>query len=131
LSLDERPDELDRIRRIIAHSGLRAGTLATSVRLLEADAERVLGSALRVAAVLGFERVRVFSGDSDGAVDDAVVQAAEVVRSCIAEAKELGVVIALETHHLFSSARTVAAVAQQVEDPSFGVVWDVMHTHAA
>ena len=47
----------------------------------------------------------------------------------LGRAHELGVVVALETHDAFSSARLVGELLDRLGDPAFAAVWDLHHPH--
>ena len=89
--------------------------LDTSLRLGEPG----LVDALELAAEWGAPALRVFGGEAV-AIDDE-----------LARAEELGVVILVETHDDWSSARRLSAVLERFDSAWLGAVWDLHHPFRA
>jgi fatty-acyl-CoA synthase len=70
------------------------------------------------------------AGDASG-VDDDVENGwvASALRAAAPPAERAGVVIALETHDAFSSARRTAAVLDAVNSSHVGAIWDSHHPY--
>jgi sugar phosphate isomerase/epimerase len=121
--------------RRIADSGVTLETLATSVRLIDADrALADLPPLIAMAAEMKAARLRVFSGPTPGdreAGADEAKRMADVLGAALPIARQAGVGIALETHHALSGSQPVAELLALVPDRTFGVIWDYVYTWMA
>lgn len=129
------PAERAEVRRKVEDQGLQLCAVATSVRSAVADAterSRQMESLRRyidLAADLGAKCVRTFGGERPQGVELKYVidYVAEAYASVVGYAGERGVTVLMETHDYWSHSSEVRAVAEQVNHPSFGVLWDIMH----
>jgi fatty-acyl-CoA synthase len=97
--------------------------LDTSIEL-GADFDDSLPAALELAREWGAPLVRVFGGAA-GDLDDV----ARRLAPALDVAERLGVVVALETHDSFSSARRVAELLGRVPSHALGALWDFHHPY--
>lgn len=83
------------------------------------------------AHVLEVPVLRVFGGpDEPGSTEsDATARVADALARVAPEAHQAGVMIALETHDAFASARRVAHVVKRVASPAVGALWDSHHPY--
>lgn len=99
------------------------------------ERERQLGALLHwieLAHHLSVPIIRVFGGRGNGGGGDEAEEngwVAHTLRHAVPEAKHAGVIVALETHDAFSSARRVAAVLREVNAPSVAALWDSHHPY--
>ena len=138
-------------RRLSAQTGLPIVALGASSAFSSPDAavraaqEEDLRGMLEIAAEIGAPMVRAYGGGlprayaqdaarsyggnlPEGTGEDAVcAYIAESLDRVAARARELGVLIVVETHDGLSSARLMAKVLGLVAAPEVQALWDVMH----
>jgi sugar phosphate isomerase/epimerase len=127
-------DERARVAAQLRASGLAVTAVASSVRLVRGNvAAAELHALLEIAAQWRAPWVRVLSGALDPAAPRStqLEAMAEVVRGVLPLVERLGVGVALATDHDLSAAGAAAELLALVEDPGFGVIWDVLHTWRA
>lgn len=75
--------------------------------------------------------LRVFGGSNPQSPGDEEVNGwvAEALGSIAPEAEQAGVIVVIETHDAFSSARRVAHVLRQVASSGIGALWDSHHPY--
>lgn len=91
--------------------------LDTSIELAGAF-ERALPAAIAQAREWGTDMIRVFGGD---------VRDLDDVARRLEPLLEEDVIVAVETHDHFASAKRVAALVRMIGSPSFGAIWDLHH----
>jgi sugar phosphate isomerase/epimerase len=138
-------------KRLSRETGLPIVALGASSAFSSPDAaaraaqEKDLRGMIELAADLGAPMVRAYGGgfpraysrDADrsyggslpAGIDPDVVCAyiAESLDRVAARARELGVLIVIETHDGLSSARLMANVLGRVRSPEIQALWDVLH----
>lgn len=101
-----------------------------AVRAREVD---TLRRWIEVAHDLQAPILRVFGGEppNPAAVDDEEANGwvAQALAAAAPQAEQANVIIALETHDAFSSARRVAAVLRVVDSRHVGALWDSHHPY--
>ncbi|HEY7417563.1 MAG TPA: sugar phosphate isomerase/epimerase family protein [Ktedonobacteraceae bacterium] len=136
--------DADKIKRAVEQScarGIEICALDTPCTFnqasLDARFEQVekLRQWIRLAHELHIPILRVFGGESVTmpyphmrTIERYVVEA---LCQVVLEAEEACVIIALETHDAFSSARSVASVLKQVKSPFIGAVWNSQYPYRA
>ncbi|HZU14102.1 MAG TPA: sugar phosphate isomerase/epimerase family protein [Chloroflexota bacterium] len=109
-------------------AGIEVCALDTSCRLaLEGVSD--LQRWIALAGELSVPILRVFGGETEEPEDVVNARVAARLREITAEAEAAGVVVALETHDAFSSARRVATVLSDVPSRSAGALWDSHHPY--
>lgn len=134
------PADLTSVERRRIHTTLRNHNLTligigASTRFALPDpAERAANAAelrryLHLAHELEAPLVRTYGGTPPDGVstDQATEWVAASLEGLLAEAEELGVRIAIETHDAFARSATVAGVLNQLPSPALGAIWDVLH----
>jgi sugar phosphate isomerase/epimerase len=101
-------------RRAVARALERTRLACLDTSLRPDDPDGIL-AALDLAAEWGAPAIRVFGGDGD-------------LDRPLARAEELGVLVAIETHDEWSSARRLAGL---LGDDRVRAVWDLHHPHRA
>lgn len=122
-----------RVRSALAGSGLTLVGLGSTIRLAEGEPaalSRELAGYCELAAEWSAPLVRVFGGTLDAAQPrpEALGRIARALEQALHAARQLGVVIAIETHDDFSAAARLAELLALVPDAGVGAIWDVMHT---
>lgn len=88
---------------------------------------------IRLAHDLHVPIVRIFGGEALAAPrpDERTMErrVEEALCQVVLEAEEANVIIALETHDAFSSARRVANVVKKIRSPFVGAVWNIHHPY--
>jgi fatty-acyl-CoA synthase len=114
--------------------------LDTSCRLNQPDApdrDRQIADLLAwldLAHDLQVPVLRVFGGESPDTAgqpmehDHAIRRVVEALRLVADPAERAGVIVALETHDAFASARRVAAVVDAIGSKHVAALWDGLHT---
>lgn len=134
------PADLTSVERCRIHTTLRNHNLTligigASTRFALPDpAERAANAAelrryLHLAHELEAPLVRTYGGTPPDGVstDQATEWVAASLEGLLAEAEELGVRIAIETHDAFARGATVAGVLNQLPSSALGAIWDVLH----
>jgi sugar phosphate isomerase/epimerase len=122
--------EVAEAARQLRASTVRAHTLATGVHLAKGPiVSDELLRMLDIAAEWECRQLRVFAGSSQPQA--SIEDMAAVVRPVMERAASLGLRIGIETHDDLRAGRDAARLAELVDDPAFGIVWDMVHTAAA
>jgi sugar phosphate isomerase/epimerase len=114
--------------------GIAICCIATSCKFTTpADADHQLniaGDHIDLAYDLQCPCIRVFPGlyAKEISREDAVTSLVNSLRELAPYAQQRNVKVCVETHDSICDAPTMADVMRQVDHPSIGVVWDVMHT---
>jgi fatty-acyl-CoA synthase len=108
------PDTLGRVPLVCLDTSIELG----------GDFAGSLPAALELAREWRAPLVRVFGGPVDDLGD-----VARRLEPALALAERLGVVVALETHDSFASARRVGELLRLVPSPAFGALWDFHHPY--
>lgn len=125
----------ERVRSTFAEVQLPICCLDSSIRIATGeDPDRVadeLGSFVILAHDLGAPMIRVFGGDwpADATPAEVFATAAALLNRVAPIAEQHNVAIVLETHDTLASARTVAAILQQVPSKAIGALWDTHHPY--
>ena len=117
--------------------GLEICAFDTSCRFNVSDAEARahqcadLLAWIALAQKTSVSRLRVFGGANPQAPSDEEANGwvAEALHSVAGQAEQAGVIVVIETHDAFASARRVARVLQQVASPGIGALWDSHHPY--
>jgi len=123
----------EEIREKVAGNKIPVCCLATSCRFASPEhPRRNVSDALQridLAGDIGVPRIRVFGGafPEDVSREDAIVLAANSLRSIAERAHDRGVIVCMETHDAWCDPGHVAEVMRRVDHPSIGVNWDIMH----
>lgn len=124
----------ERVRAVCAAADLRIVCVDTSVKIAQPDpAQRAAQLRdgflfLELAAAWEAPFIRVFGGPPEDAGEATAIEAARACLVPLAErGRELGVVVALETHDAFSNSAVVAQVLEQA--PGAGALWDTLHPY--
>lgn len=122
-------------RKKFEDAGLSICCIATGQRFaMEDAAERAqnteaLKKYVDLAGDLGAKCVRVFGGKlGKGELTGIVRYVAAAIRPALDNAKARGVTVCIETHDDWCRAAQVRAVAEELDHPAFGILWDIMHT---
>ncbi|MER5864883.1 sugar phosphate isomerase/epimerase family protein [Kitasatospora sp. NPDC002040] len=114
--------------RQFGSAGVRPLTVCSYVRIAApGDDAAVLAELLdhvRLAADLGAPYVRVFPRGDDATAVRRLAAAAP-------EAARLGVRVLIETHDTHRAGADVARIAEAVDSPAVGGLWDLLHTWLA
>ena len=131
LSASERSE----VVRKMTDAGLEICCLATGVTMAVPD--RVQRAAhidqlhqyIDLAADLSSPLIRTFGGKRDHSVElsSVVDYVVEGYSEVLEHAAQCGVSVLLETHDDWICSAPVRAVAERIDHPSFGVIWDIMH----
>jgi sugar phosphate isomerase/epimerase len=132
----------ERVRQAVAlahEAGIDTCALGSSCYLNQSDPAALAGQVeelhhwIDLASEVRVPIVRVFGGpDRPGTGEDEGNEAvAYALTQVVPQAQGAGVVVALETHDAFSTARRTARVLQSVASPAAGALWDVFHTFEA
>jgi sugar phosphate isomerase/epimerase len=127
-------DERARVASQLSASGLAVTAVASAVQLVRGDvAATELHGLLEMASQWRAPWVRVFGGalDPDTPRSTQLDAMAGVVRTVLPVVERLGAGVALETRDDLSATGAAAELLALVEDPGFGVVWDVEQTWRA
>ena len=127
------------VRRTLAHGGLPAVAVDSSIRLTGGDPLPSLLGFLQLASDWESPLVRVFGGElpADDPANAARRQtqlesAARVLETVAPAAERLGVAIGVETHDSFSASSVVAELLAMVNSGAagpVGAVWDSHHPY--
>ena len=127
------------VRRTLAHGGLPAVAVDSSIRLTGADPLPSLLGFLQLASDWEAPLVRVFGGElpaddpANAARRQAQLESAARVLETVAPAAErLGVAVGVETHDSFSASSVVAELLAMVSSGAagpVGAVWDSHHPY--
>lgn len=122
-----------RVRSALASSGMTLVGLGSTIRLAEGEPaalSRQLAAYCELAAEWSAPFVRVFGGTLDTAQARPVAlgRIATALELALHATRQLGVVIAIETHDDFSTAGRLAELLALVPDAGVGAIWDLMHT---
>jgi sugar phosphate isomerase/epimerase len=124
--------------------GLEVCALDTSSRVNQPDKEgraatlAELQAWFRLAQEVQVPLLRIFGGSGKNDKNDSTPQPTEqeVDRQVIdflgqiaQEAERAHVIVALETHDFFSSARRVGSILKAVNSPAVGALWDSQHPY--
>lgn len=124
-----------RVAALFADAGVEVVTIAAYAKVAapgdDAPVLAEIDAALRLAADLGADFVRVFPGGGDLPVAEADALAARRLAAAAETAAGLGVRVLLETHDSHRGGLDVARVLGQVGHHSAGALWDLMHTWLA
>lgn len=86
--------------------------------------------ALAFCAACGIPMMRIFGNEVKPETEEA--QLAQIACYCTKlckEAEKVGVKVLLEVHGNLTTVERLLYVAERVENPAFGIIWDVGHTH--
>ena len=125
------------VAELLRDRGVHLASVDSTIRLVseqaEVEVEEELLAMLDIAAAWSAPLVRVLGGDPPDGLNesDALVRAGRMLNRISREAELRGVNLGLETQDTFSSSLMVARVMSGVGSPGVGVVWDLLHTHAA
>ena len=129
----------NQVRRTLAHGGLPAVAVDSSIRLTGDDPLPGLLRFLELASDWESPLVRVFGGElpADDLADPAgrrarLESAARVLETAALAAERLGVAIGVETHDAFSASSVVAELLAMVNSGAagpVGAVWDSHHPY--
>lgn len=122
--------EILRVADGLAGASLDMVCVDTSLRISNRSDDFVAqGEAyLRLASRWDAPFIRVFGGDpAKGLGGDGLDTAAEQLTSLIPAARELGVVVLVETHDVFAESRPLKALLERVDSPQVAVLWDLLH----
>lgn len=130
------PAERAGVRRRFEDAGVAVLGVAGYPRVAAGGADEPVLAEMRalleLARDLGAPYVRVFPGGEEGAVGAGLARsdAAAVRRLTKAAplAADLGVRVLLETHDSHRTGADAARVLREVDHPSCGALWDVLHT---
>ena len=87
-------------------------------------------NAIRIASRVGFSAIRVFGNIISGDENEIVLRVANGVRDVCLFAEEFKVSVLLEVHGDFNTVERLLPIADLCRDlKSFGIIWDVCHTH--
>ena len=133
VELDTTTEERAQIKAQAAEAGIALSCLATSCRYADpATVEAQVAETrqyIDLAADIGAPTLRVFGGKIPAGVtrEAAIQQVAQALGDVSAQAAERGVTICLETHDDWCAPADVVTVMAQVNQPTIGVNWDIMH----
>ena len=119
----------------MANLGIRPIVLGTSCMLHSADLREAAiaegKAAIAVASRLGIPYIRVFGNNIVGERESCILGVIEGLRSLCSLAKDCGICVLLEVHGDFNTLENLSPVVDAMaSEPSFGLIWDVAHTHA-
>jgi len=136
-------EKVNRAVALCRTSGLEVYALDTSCSFNHSDPdERMrqvadLLSWIRLAQDVQVPLLRVFGGEDRGQPGNTIGSleqeanqwVVDALRHVALEAEQAAVIVLLETHDAFSSARRVSAVLQAVDSPSIAALWDTHHPY--
>ncbi len=129
------PTDRLRLRKVMDDNDLKIIGLGASTKFSSPDADErrknldALQNYLALANDLEVPMVRSFGGQvHDGAtLAQTATWLAESFAQAMPVANQYGVTVILETHDAFCRGADVKRVTDQVDDPHFAVVWDILH----
>jgi len=126
--------EIQSTARRLRDTGLAVSGISSSIRLCDKTCQRQnLEEAKRtidVALALGCENVRVFGGGDPATL--GLQASIEIGRACLEEILSLPAARHLywlfETHDQWIKSANYRPLLESIQDPAFGVLWDMHHT---
>ena len=86
--------------------------------------------ALEIASRIGFSAIRVFGNSIKENESEVISRVANGVRELCVFADKLGVLVFLEVHGDFNTVERLMPIVDICREyNSFGVIWDICHTH--
>jgi sugar phosphate isomerase/epimerase len=134
---DASADELRRVREVFSRAGASIFALSAYTSYASADGRQVRANQdltrrlMALGAALGAGAVRCYGGKPEGEERSAVAaRIAAALRPLAKEAADGGIVLALETHTVWSRGADLMQIVGAVDSPGLGVVFDLNNTFA-
>lgn len=114
--------------------GLEISDFASSVQFHDLSKRQAMEKewkdCIRLCAAAGIPAIRVFGNEVAQAdtVEEEVKIIAEGIQAMCDDAKGLPVSIWLEVHGTVNTAPRIEKIAEKVNSPQFGIIWDVAHS---
>ena len=128
------PENREETLRALKERGLKLCVYGTSVHFhdpdtVEADYQKAL-EALQFCADCSIPMMRVFGNEVKPETETAQLdQIAQYFEKLCREAEKVNVQPLLEVHGNLTTIERLRYVAERVNSPAFGIIWDVGHTH--
>lgn len=135
LTVERLEGRVDEVRQTMAGIELAAIHSWTALDYRESEERRrrvaTIARMLELASSLEIPRVKIFGDElpADLSRDDAFDSMADAVRPLARRARELGVMLMIESHDGLPRAVDVLGVLSRVDDPALGALWDIFHPH--
>ncbi len=135
-TIEEFSDEMSEdTKRLLKEAGIKPLILGTSCKFHDDRRESMISKAIQeieIAEKIGFQAIRVFGNLIQGEEHACIAKVADALNQICKEAKKHGIKVYLEVHGDFNTAERLEELIRQIDDPdSFGLIWDIYHTHAA
>lgn len=89
-------------------------------------------NALAIASRVGFRAIRIFGNSIVGDEASCIRRVASGVAELCHSAESAGISVLLEVHGDFNTVERILPIAEYCKDfKSFGIIWDICHTHKA
>ena len=132
--VDFLPQNKDATKNAFNDAGVLPLILGTSVSFHNEDAYHKNFSdaecALEIAERIGFSAIRVFGNSLVGDEGACIFRVASAIRELCIEADKKNISVFLEVHGDFNTAGRILPIVERCSDlKSFGLIWDICHTH--
>ncbi len=130
-----RPENREQTLRALAERELKLCVYGTSVHFHDPETVekyyQTALEALQFCADCGIPMMRIFGNEVKPETEEAqLTQIACYFEKLAGEAEKVNVKVLLEVHGNLTTIERLRYVAERVESPAFGIIWDVGHTHA-
>lgn len=128
------PENREKTLKAFAERGIKLCVFGTSVHFhdpetVEQHYQTAL-EALRFCAECGIPMMRIFGNEVHPETEETQLsQIAEYFEKLSHEAEKVNVKVLLEVHGNLTTIERLRYVAERVQSPAFGIIWDVGHTH--
>lgn len=128
------PENRESTMKIMKAHGLAITDFASSISFHDPGQQEIMEkegrAAIALCADMGIPAIRVFGDRVEKAdtVAGEVTRIAEGIAHLCREAEGTLVSILLEVHGQINTAPRVLKIAEKVDSPRFGIIWDVEHT---
>jgi len=129
------PENREHTLKTFAEHGLKVCVYGTSVHFHDPETVenhyQTALEALQFCAECGIPMMRIFGNEVQPETEEAQLeQIARYFEKLANEAEKVNVKVLLEVHGNLTTIERLRYVAERVESPAFGIIWDVGHTHA-
>lgn len=127
-------EKAESTKRYFREAGIKPLILGTSCKFHDDRREIMIEKAIQeiiIAEKIGFQAVRVFGNLIQGEEHECITRVADALNRVCQEAQKYGIKVYLEVHGDFNTAERLEELINQIEyQDSFGLIWDIYHTHA-
>lgn len=128
-------EKAESTKQILKDAGIKPLVLGTSCKFHDDRREMMIAKAIQeieIAEKIGFQAIRVFGNLIQGEEHACIARVADALNQVCKEAQKYGIKVYLEVHGDFNTAKRLEELIHQIEyQDSFGLIWDIYHTHAA